>query len=132
MRISDWSSDVCSSDLQALLLVEQRQFPLLELLEELVPGNLHQRVVLRLRGVREHEADDAHVAPLVGPLDGGGLATLSFRPFADGLVIRGRLGHDVTSPWSGSTLSTRASPPTFRGIAAGVARPALRRASGVL
>src|SRR3546814_19493247 len=57
---------------QALLLVEQRQFPLLELLEELVPGNLHQRVVLRLRGVREHEADDAHVAPLVGPLDGGG------------------------------------------------------------
>src|SRR3546814_3774259 len=84
---------------QALLLVEQRQFPLLELLEELVPGNLHQRVVLRSRGVREHEEDDAHVAPLVGPLDGGGLATLSFRLFAAGFVIRGRLGDEVTSPW---------------------------------
>src|SRR3546814_15880818 len=31
MRISDWSSDVCSSDLQAALEVGRRLFPLLEI-----------------------------------------------------------------------------------------------------
>src|SRR3546814_18191271 len=40
MRISDWSSDVCSSDLQALILVEERvpDIVLLDWMIERLPG----------------------------------------------------------------------------------------------
>src|SRR3546814_15483276 len=51
MRISDWSSDVCSSDLMDLLVTEQR-------------------IALGLRPVVEHKAGNPH-AGLV-ELDGGG------------------------------------------------------------
>src|SRR4051812_28804879 len=86
---------VAADDLreQALLVVEQRQLALLELLEELVPGDLGQRVVLGLRVVREHDADDADVVALVRPLHRRRLAALALGPLADRVVVGRGLGH---------------------------------------
>src|SRR5512132_2715879 len=65
----------------AVLLVEQGELSLFELREELFPGNLGQRIVLRLQGVGEHDADDADVAALMRTLDRRRLTTLAVSPF---------------------------------------------------
>src|SRR3546814_18796102 len=91
MRISDWSSDVCSSDLQALARLQ--------------PGGIVVASAANDAGAKSHEADLARIAgPLVSrskhkcrvfwtqPGAGGGDATLATqwrtlaapRPIADG------------------------------------------------
>src|SRR3546814_10503923 len=65
MRISDWSSDVCSSDLRDLVAVVDRALGLIVLIARgLVDRPDEQRV---LRGVGCADAGELHV----GPLDSG-------------------------------------------------------------
>src|SRR3546814_11435326 len=49
MRISDWSSDVCSSDLDALNAL-LAQAPLIDVVGDSAGGNLTAALSLRLRG----------------------------------------------------------------------------------
>src|SRR5690606_9233944 len=104
----------------ALLVVEQREVALVELLEELVPGDLDQALVLRLLRVREHDADDTDVVALVSPVDRRRLAALALGPLADGLVVRGGLGHD---PLQGSNLLSGTTDPPLNGSGTRAERP---------
>jgi hypothetical protein len=82
-----------------LFVVQERQLALVELLEELVLGDFDQAFVLRLLRLREHDADNADVARLMNAIDGRRFAALALCPFADGLVVRGGLGHDTLYPF---------------------------------
>jgi hypothetical protein len=50
--------------------------------------------MLRVRCLREHDADDAHIVSLVRAVDGGGLASVLLGPFADFLMVGNDVGHD--------------------------------------
>ena len=80
-------------------LIDERELPLVEFLKELVPGDFRQRVVLGLRIVRKHDADDSDIALLMRAADRGGLAALRLRPFANLVMIGRGLGH-VAIPFS--------------------------------
>src|SRR3546814_5100556 len=58
MRISDWSSDVCSSDLRAALVVLDRGF--LDALEATDAGADRHADVFRVGGDVEHRVLDGH------------------------------------------------------------------------
>src|SRR3954452_25401528 len=98
---------VSSDDLaeQTVRVVQQGQLTLLELLEELVPGDFHQVSMLRLRRLREHDADDADIVSSVRAIDGCWLCAVLFGPCANGLVVGNNLGHGdllrcLRSQWS--------------------------------
>jgi hypothetical protein len=75
-----------------LFLVDELKAILIELLEELVPGDLPQVCIVSVFGVREAESEDASLIPLVGAADLGRHCAARFRPLANCVVILGCLG----------------------------------------
>src|SRR3546814_10195666 len=92
MRISDWSSDVCSSDLE-------RQIIFLEGLEKIIPADPFEVFVLLAAGIVEIDPKDA--AALLAPrrIDPRGMSVPLFNPFADVVMVRRfcRAGHRSSS-----------------------------------
>src|SRR5690606_17809144 len=80
--------EVARLPVSGLVLVDQREPALVELLEELVPADFVQVVVLGLGGIGEHQPQDPFVAPSAGPLHAGGFAVAGLHPLADLVVVR--------------------------------------------
>jgi len=75
-----------------LFLVDKFEAILVELVEELVPGDLLQVLVVSIPGLREAEAEDARLAASVGVANLGRHRTARFRPLANCVVILGCFG----------------------------------------
>ena len=73
-------------------LVDKFEAILVELVEELVPGDLLQVLVVSIPGLREAEAEDARLAASVGVANLGRHRTARFRPLANCVVILGCFG----------------------------------------
>src|SRR5579875_769665 len=82
---------------QAVALVDEREPAFPELIEELVPRDLIERLVLGLRNIREHDADDAYVPALMRALDGCGLAAFALGPAADRVMVGSDFAHRLPS-----------------------------------
>ena len=75
-----------------LFLVDKFEAILVELVEELVPGDLLQVLVVSIPGFREAEAEDARLAASVGVANLGRHRAARFRPLANCVVILGCFG----------------------------------------
>lgn len=75
-----------------LVLVDQFEAVPVELIEEVVPGDLLQVCVVSISGIREAESEDASLIPLVGAADFRRLSVTRFGPLANCVVILRRLG----------------------------------------
>src|SRR3546814_16437901 len=67
MRISDWSSDVCSSDLDQIFAAHDRGYPLGESTQDFVAGKVAGTVVRRLEiiEVEKHEQERSACMPRI-------------------------------------------------------------------
>jgi hypothetical protein len=73
---------------RGFLLIKQREVRLVKLLEEFVPGDLFEIVVLRIRGIGKFDADYPGAVLRLRRSDGGGAPAAGLRPFADFVVVR--------------------------------------------
>ena len=74
---------------KAMLVINQRETALLELIEEFVPADLLQIVVLRAWVVGKFDTDDPDIAARMRAPHNSRFAAVRFRPFADGVVVGG-------------------------------------------
>lgn len=75
-----------------LFLIDEFEAVIVELLEELVPGNLLQVFVVAIPGIREAKSEDARLVTLVGAANLGRLSATRFCPLTNSVVILGRFG----------------------------------------
>ena len=75
-----------------LLLVDELEAVLIELFEEIIPGDLLQVFVFVALGLRKRESENSGLLALVGGSNLGGHRTALFRPVANRIVVLRGLG----------------------------------------
>jgi hypothetical protein len=90
--------EVALLSVRRLVLIDELEIAFIELLEEVLPGDLAQIVVLVAGSLRKFEAQDTGLFALVGTGYFGWNSMASFGPFPNLVVIGGRLGecHEKT------------------------------------
>src|SRR5437868_1868910 len=92
---ADQLVEIAALAARRFLLIKQGETRLIEFLEELLPGNLLERIVLGMRCAGKFEADDAGVVLAMGCAHRRRASAARLCPFANLVVIGGdfRVGH---------------------------------------
>src|SRR3546814_20753129 len=101
MRISDWSSDVCSSDLEALFTLGDRPEARYAAARDALTQSGHDSTLSYLGAMARDVLEETGLLPHLNPGLMGAENYAALRPYA------ARSAHDTVGKGVGSTVSTR-------------------------